>query len=183
MNNAEIQGIEYFDLNSISSKITYTLSIGNISYGDVSRQKIDIATDIYTLRDDNKIYSRQIPEISIPVSIITGNSSFESIVVYLKERLDIKFTDIATMLHRDHRTIWASYTHAKKKNISQKIDPNSIRIPVSILAPRTLSNLETIILYLKTTYNMSFDQIAEMLGKKYQTIWTVYRRGIRKLTK
>ena len=72
-------------------------------------------------------------------------------------------------------------TNAKKKLGEMIVNDNNITIPVSIFSSRTFSVLETIVLYLKTNYVMSFNQIATILGKNYRTIWTVYQRSMKKL--
>jgi DNA-binding NarL/FixJ family response regulator len=54
-------------------------------------------------------------------------------------------------------------------------------IPVNIFVNRSLSILESIVIYLKSEYGFSFNEIATRLGKNYRTIWTVYKRALKKL--
>ncbi len=57
--------------------------------------------------------------IGIPVSIfsIIDLSALESVVVYLKEDLNLTYHEIALLLKRDDRTIWTVYNRrARKKN-------------------------------------------------------------------
>lgn len=166
--------------------VNYDVSYRTISYipsiNGVSVQKTARSQTGSLILDDATVHVPNPLDISIPISVMVRSSVFESVVVYLKDRLGLKFSSIAGLLNRDQRTIWASYANAKKKNLSQTIDTCSIYIPVDIFASRKLSTLETLILYLKTTHDMSFNMIAEMLGKNYQTVWTVYKRGIKKLT-
>jgi len=137
----------------------------------------------------NVIFSK---ETSIPLSILTRNSSLEAIVFYLKEIRNLKFSEIASLLHRDPRTIWATYTNAKRKKIAFQVntvidetlqldDTLSLDLPLSIFTSRTFSILETIVFHLKNTQNLSFTQISDLLGKNYRTIWTVYRRALKKI--
>ena len=47
-------------------------------------------------------------------------SVLESIVVYLKDNLGLRYCEIARLLHRNDRTVWATYQNAKKKKTSRK---------------------------------------------------------------
>jgi predicted DNA-binding protein (UPF0251 family) len=106
----------------------------------------------------------------------------EAIVCYLKEILRLRFSEIAELLNRDQRTIWVTYANAKKKKIVLNIEENSqFNLPISMFVPRTFSILETVVFYLKTAQNLSFNQISELLGKNYRTVWTVYRRALKKV--
>jgi DNA-directed RNA polymerase specialized sigma24 family protein len=123
----------------------------------------------------------------IPLSIISGKSSLESIVVYLKDFSNLKFRDIAKLLNRDQRTIWITYANAKKKKLSLKnldIENDSkLMLPLSIFYSRRFSILESIVLYLRTSHSFSFNQISDLIGKNYQTIRTVYKRALEKISR
>lgn len=56
-------------------------------------------------------------ENPIPISIFKKSrlTIFETIVVYLKENMKLKFRKIAELLNRNYRTIWTVYNRAKKK--------------------------------------------------------------------
>jgi DNA-directed RNA polymerase specialized sigma24 family protein len=133
------------------------------------------------LVQDNETTLLREKEILIPLSIIQNNSSLESIVLYLKDVVGLKFSEIARILNRDQRTVWVTYNNSKRKNIKQILSKNTIFIPSNIFSSRKFSILETIVLHLKTNENMTFTQIAESLGKNYRTIWTVYRRAMFKV--
>lgn len=52
----------------------------------------------------------------IPISIFSDKfSAYESLVKYLKEELELKFSEIAEILKRDQRTIWTIYSRSGKK--------------------------------------------------------------------
>lgn len=55
----------------------------------------------------------------IPISIFSNRklSVLESLVSYLKDTQNLKFSQIAVLLNRDQRTIWTSYSRARKKNV------------------------------------------------------------------
>ncbi len=54
---------------------------------------------------------------SIPLEILNDRKlgMLESVSVYLKEQKEMTYSQIAKLLNRDDRTIWASYNKAKKK--------------------------------------------------------------------
>jgi hypothetical protein len=117
-------------------------------------------------------------EINIPLDIIKGNSSMRVIVYYLKENFDMNFKSISELLNRDQRTIWSSYH--KASNI-QSYPASKYSFPVDILRSRRLSVLESIVFYLRNELALTFNEIADELGKNYRTIWTVYRRALMKI--
>jgi hypothetical protein len=55
----------------------------------------------------------------IPIKIIAVSdqnlSTLESIVSYMKDELDLRYSEIGSELHRDQRNIWTVYNRAKKK--------------------------------------------------------------------
>lgn len=63
-------------------------------------------------------------EITIPLSTIANpkRTTLENIIFYLKEKLELRFADIARVIHRDQRTVWTVYTRVKKGNKKQKND-------------------------------------------------------------
>jgi len=147
----------------------------------------DDSISLTNLNPTYKIYAQQLSisfsrETSIPLNILRHNSSLEAIVFYLKEILNLKFSEIAGLLNRDQRTIWVTYSNSKKKKIVLDIEENSqFNLPLNIFVSRTFSILEAIVFYLKNIQNLSFNQISELLGKNYRTIWTVYRRALNKV--
>lgn len=53
----------------------------------------------------------------IPVSALSNRnlSILESITLYLKDSYGLKYHEIASLLKRDHSTVWTSYNRAKNK--------------------------------------------------------------------
>ena len=74
-----------------------------------------------SLSQANKKYPDRIIESDcsfvIPLSIFQDRSLavLEVLVKYLKEKYELKFSQIGRILCRDHRTIWTVYNRAKKK--------------------------------------------------------------------
>ncbi|HLC62866.1 MAG TPA: hypothetical protein VJJ21_00955 [Candidatus Nanoarchaeia archaeon] len=120
----------------------------------------------------------------LPISIFNNPSlsSLETISKYLHENQQLKFSQIASLLHRDSRTIWSAYQSSSKK-LPQKffIKPSEIKIPLSQLTDRSISVLESIVSYLKENYSLSLHQIAVLLNRNDRTIWTVYSRYKKKV--
>ena len=118
----------------------------------------------------------------IPVCIFNDKlSALETIVKYLKENLNLKYSEIAKLLNRNDRTIWATYSNSRKKLTERfVIEENKFFIPASIISNRSFSVLESIVSYLKDNLNLRYSQIALMLHRDQRTIWTVYNRRRRK---
>ena len=53
--------------------------------------------------------------VPIPIIKDRGVSVLEAITEYLKEKLGLKYCQIAPLLNRNDRTIWTVYKRAKKK--------------------------------------------------------------------
>jgi predicted DNA-binding protein (UPF0251 family) len=123
-------------------------------------------------------------ETLLPVEIFRKDtlSALESIVKYLKENKELTFHQIAQILNRDDRTIWTTYSKARKKMIAPfHLPPSKHYIPAALFAERNLSVLETLAHYLKEHLNLSLHEIAVLLNRNDRTIWTVCNRASKKL--
>jgi len=81
-------------------------------------------------------------------------------------------------LNRDDRTIWTTYSKAKKKKKALfAISDSDYYIPFEIFRNRKLGVLENICLYLKDKCNLSYHQIAVLLRRNDRTIWTSYQKA------
>jgi len=125
---------------------------------------------------------REDQEINIPITIFSKElGGLETITKYMKENLNMSYSEIAEELNRDERTIWTAYKKAKEKQKeSIKIKETEILVPTSILKDRKLTILESIIVYLKEK-GMKYSEIAELLDRDQRNIWTVYSRAKKKL--
>ncbi len=130
--------------------------------------------------EDLKILLREKPsKVTLPVSIFYNKklSALEIICKYLKEELDLSFSQIASLLSRDQRTVWVTYHNAVKKQKSKlSIKESFIGIPLEIFSDRKFSVLELLVSYLKEHYKLSFSQISSLLQKDSRNVWTVYSR-------
>ncbi len=135
--------------------------------------------------DDIRNLMAEKPGLVVPVSIFQNKrlSALEIICKYLKEETKLGFSRIASLLNRNPRTVWTTYSKAVRKQKSRlTVKESIIMIPVEIFSDRKFSVLETLVSYLKDHHNLSFAQISQLLQKDPRNIWTVYSR-FRKKTK
>lgn len=159
------------------------------SLGGLSKQ--ELVSFILHLEKEGRIFSYEIQdilkskEIYLPISIFNNKelSSLETITKYLKENLNLSYHEIALILNRDDRTIWSTYNKAiKKRKSSLKAEPSEYHIPLSIPSNRKLAVLQSIVIYLKDHYNLSYHQIASLLRRNDRTIWTTYQIAKKRLS-
>jgi len=105
----------------------------------------------------------------------------ELIIKYLKENLGLEISEIAKLLDRNSGAIFTSYKHAVKK-FSKRLVPedSSITIPIDILANRSYSVLENIIVYLHEIKKLKLKEVSVLLNKSPKTVYTTYNRVIKK---
>ncbi len=119
---------------------------------------------------------------TIPLQIFsTSLAPAEAVVKYLKENNQLSYHEIGVALNRDERGIWGTY-HRSKQKMPQafsltKLEPS---IPISLLAIRKQSILENVISYLIDILHYSFSAAAQLLDKKYSTVYTTYHRVSKK---
>ena len=64
-----------------------------------------------------------------------------------------------------------------------EIHTSKILIPVSVIADRSVSILESLVEYLKDELKYTYHQIGELTNRDERTIWTVYSRVVKKREK
>lgn len=119
----------------------------------------------------------------IPASIFDNKvlSALEAIVKYLRENLKFGSGKIAKMLNRNISTISSTYIKAKKKMPSEfVVKDTKYFIPISGLADRHYSVLESIVKFLKKKFSLSNNEIAKLLNRDNRTIWTINARAMKK---
>jgi len=147
------------------------------------RASNDSAASLSYSKNRSKNVTQDAPKdiTEVPVSIFNqGLSGLEALAFYLKEHQGLRFCSIASLLKRDDRTIWDSYTEGKKKVSSFSPSKDSLFIPLFIFQDRTLGVLEALSKHLKEQHFLKFSQIATLLGKNDRTIWTAYHRAKKK---
>ena len=119
---------------------------------------------------------------SIPVSIFRSTKlpALQLICKYLHENERLSFSQIAKLLKRNPRTIWTTY---KAAQISAEkpllVEPSHYHIPASFIADRRYSTLEAVVVFLRQ-HDLTYAQIATMLGRDYKTIYTTFWKAMAK---
>jgi hypothetical protein len=88
--------------------------------------------------------------------------------------VDILLTNLQNKLHLSATEIVSLCSEEKK--------PEEISIPISIFSSE-LGMLESACVYLKDSLKLDFSQIARFLKRDYQTVYTSYRKGKKKMNK
>ena len=118
-------------------------------------------------------------EASIPLSIFS--SSFdpaEALYKFLKENEAFSFQQIASELHRDQKSVWATYQRAeKKKKQAFFIEGEKYFLPLSIFKKRRNSFLESVVFYLNSVHHLSNRQIAKLLQRTPNTVAVLMKRA------
>ena len=113
----------------------------------------------------------------IPVSIFEDGrlSALEAVCKYLKEELELSYKKIAVLLNRDSRTIWSTYNNAVKNQRERlKLKESKFFIPASVFTNRKFSVLESIVSWLKDSFNLRYSEIAALLNRDERNIWAAY---------
>lgn len=117
------------EMGLLESTIKYLREIKELSFKQIARiTKRGLTTITSTYR---KALSKEIffsdSEIKIPVSVIAYRklSTFESVVLYLKNFENLRFCDISKILCRDPRVIWQVHRSAVNK-VGEKHFTNEI---------------------------------------------------------
>lgn len=90
---------------------------------------------------DNASYNKQnyAKETFVPLTIFSSEfTAFESIIIYLKEKESLRFSEIAKLTGRDQRTIWTIYNRIQKEKMGKKTTSGK-----KITGEKTSSNEET----------------------------------------
>ena len=118
------------------------------------------------------------PELAIPVSIFKSDvGPLGALCLYLKENKGLRIAEIARLLNRDQRTIWATHANSKGKKV---IVESGLIVDVKIFADRRVSVMEALVYHLKTIHHMRLVDIAKMLERSNKTVWCFYHRALKK---
>jgi len=112
------------DLAPLETVVKFLVENQTLSIKDVSSllnrspKTVWQAYDSSKKKYSTKFISKQ-DQISIPISIFSNRrlSILESLVIYLKETQNLKFSQIAVLVERDDRTIWTVYKRARGKYV------------------------------------------------------------------
>ena len=131
----------------------------------------------------------------MPIGLFRSNSGpLEALVRYLKDALEYSFVQIGKLLSRDETTIWTTYHNSVKKGKMlldlemNDVDYGLLRIkkeemivPLSVFSERKLSVLESLCLYLRENFSLSYHDIGLILDRDERTVWTVVNRAGNKI--
>ena len=171
---------------SVKNSKEYLKSVKEDSSFRILKLAIDELKEKYDVSENELMQLVRQPaskEILIPISVFEAEnlSSLEIVCKYLKEELDLGYSKIATLLNRDNRTIWTTYQNALSKRKERlPVNDSKFHIPISILANRKLSVLESIVSYLKDNFNLRYSEISALLNRDERNIWAVYNRWKKK---
>ena len=118
-------------------------------------------------------------EASIPLSIFSSSlDPAESLYKFLKENEKLSFQQIGLELHRDQKSVWATYQRAsRRKKQLFLIQEEKYFLPLSIFKKRKYSFLESIVFYLNSIYHLSNKQIAKLLQRTPNTVAVLMKRA------
>lgn len=138
---------------------------------------LQLLSRVVSLLSDEEKAKVLAPSGSVPVSVFRcGLSGLEAVTVYLRDELKWGVSRISAELCRKPGTIYATYANAKSK-LRKRLDVSdfSASIPLSVIADRRFSVLESVVAHLRGSGN-GLPRIAALLGKSYSTVRTVHRR-------
>ena len=186
--------------NVLISKQDYLLSLVNSesnsineAFGIINKlcDKYGVCfSEIATLLENQEKY------ISLPIGLFRSElGPLEAVVKYLRDILEYNLSSIAKLLARDETTIWTTYHNSKKKELivdleledidfnKMKVAKESLIVPLSLFSERRLSILESLCIYLKENFNLTYHKIALIISRDDRTVWTVVNRAKQKLKK
>ena len=127
----------------------------------------------------DSVFSKASPtNIYIPSCIFNDRlSSFESIVKFLKESYGLSIQRISELLNKKKQSVWRAYKEASVKyKDSFEVSNLFYPIPVEIFSDSKHSLLETLAVFLKDEFDLTYSEVASLLARDDRTIWTVYNR-------
>jgi len=118
-------------------------------------------------------------KIYVPSCVFSQElSSFETIVKFLKENYDFGFEKIAQLLGKKKQSVWRAYKNAVSKLKQSFVVTNLYYpIPVDVIKDSKCSLLETLVVFLKEEYELSYSEVSALLMRDDRTVWTVYQRA------
>ena len=128
------------------------------------------------------IFNQVKQEYTIPLSIFSHDlHPTEALCKFLKEEKNLSYPEIAKLLNRNQKSVWATYQRASKKMRKQfsykSLKNEHYHLPLSIFNDRSYSLLEKSISYLSKTYQLSNREIANLLNKSPNSIAVLAKRA------
>ncbi len=169
--------LEAFNLIADELKEEYSLNKKELL--DIIIEKLKGRQDIE--KEDISEIIKSEKELTIPITIFSKQlGGLEAIAKYMKENLNMTYSEIAKEIGRNERTIWTSYKKAKEKQkeiFSE--EKKGILVPISIFGNNELTIFESVISYLKNK-GIKYSEIAKLLNRDQRNIRTIYIRTLNK---
>jgi len=104
-------------------------------------------------------------EQDIPLTIFSYNlGPVQAICKYLKENKQFSYREIGAIIHRNEKSVWATYTRAKKETKLPFILKNEkYSIPISLFKDRNYSVMEIITWHLYQVYHLNTKEMGQLL--------------------
>ncbi|MEW5896306.1 MAG: hypothetical protein AB1668_01315 [Nanoarchaeota archaeon] len=155
-------------LSNLSSKQLLKMLLKNLH----EQQGLNLAELI-------RIYEDAKGEILVPLSIFSYKlEPAEALCKYLKENENLSYKEIARLISRKEKSIWATYQRAGKKRKQPFLKTEEkYLLPVSIFKDRSYSLLESAVLYLNKIHRLTNPQIARLLNKSANSIAVLMKRA------
>ncbi|HIG93145.1 TPA: hypothetical protein HA242_00035 [Candidatus Woesearchaeota archaeon] len=118
-------------------------------------------------------------EALIPLSIFSHSlAPMEALTKFLKENEQMSLPEIALLLHRDQRSIWANYRRAGRILKSKLASTSETYVlPLSLFQDRSFSILESVVLYLNSVHHLTPKQMGKLLHKSPNSMAVLLKRG------
>jgi hypothetical protein len=166
----------------------FDLVMGELKESYSINKKEIIEKIISEIQEKYKITRKEIfelidvKELKIPITIFNKNvGALESLTKYMKENLNMNYSQIAKLVKRDDRTIWTAYKKACEKYAEPFIiKETEVYVPLEIFGDRNLTVLESVIVYLKNK-SLSYKYISELVDRDQRNVWTIYSNALRKV--
>ena len=122
-------------------------------------------------------------DLIIPTSIFNSQlGCLETVVKFAIEHSNYSKAQVAQLLGRTSKNIWAAYSTATKKHPSKlKVKSTDYFVLASVLNNRQLSTLESIVHYLKTTFSLTYREIGDLIDRDERTIWKTMQNALKKI--
>lgn len=122
-------------------------------------------------------------DVSIPLEIFSKKlGALEALTKYMKENLEMRYSEIGRLLDRDERTVWSSYNKAKGKLGVSFVIESEMYMPLSEFDGSGLTVLEKVVVYLKDNMNKKYSETSEIIGRDQRNIRAVYIKAKSKLS-
>jgi len=125
---------------------------------------------------------------TVPISVLQRQplTTYEALIVHLKDNAEFNYHNIAVLLGRDDRDVRKVYLRSMAKlGATSKVLGKYCRckVPLSALRKKPLTTYEALVVHLKHVSQFNYHTIAVLLGRDERDIRKVYLKAKDKLEK